>query len=90
MTDDLAWKRLRSRLLLDRSPWLRVFADDVVTTTPQGVMEGLAAFRQFGEAFATAAPDASIRADSTFEVGDTIITEGTYSGEYCLGNGGDD
>jgi len=29
MTDDLAWKRLRSRLLLDRSPWLRVFADDV-------------------------------------------------------------
>jgi ADP-ribose pyrophosphatase len=29
MTDALAWKRLRSRLLLDRSPWLRVFADDV-------------------------------------------------------------
>jgi len=29
MTDSLAWKRLRSRLLLDRSPWLRVFADDV-------------------------------------------------------------
>jgi ADP-ribose pyrophosphatase len=27
--DTLAWKRLRSRLLLDRSPWLRVFADDV-------------------------------------------------------------
>jgi ADP-ribose pyrophosphatase len=27
--DSLAWKRLRSRLLLDRSPWLRVFADDV-------------------------------------------------------------
>lgn len=29
MTDSLSWKRLRSRLLLDRSPWLRVFADDV-------------------------------------------------------------
>jgi ADP-ribose pyrophosphatase len=29
MPDPLAWKRLRSRLLLDRSPWLRVFADDV-------------------------------------------------------------
>lgn len=24
-----AWRRLRSLLLLDRSPWLRVFADDV-------------------------------------------------------------
>lgn len=29
MTGALAWKRLRSQLLLDRSPWLRVFADDV-------------------------------------------------------------
>ena len=29
MTNALAWKRLRARLLLDRSPWLRVFADDV-------------------------------------------------------------
>jgi ADP-ribose pyrophosphatase len=26
---DGAWRRLASRLLLDRSPWLRVFADDV-------------------------------------------------------------
>src|SRR5579859_7442718 len=29
MADPLSWKRLGSRLLLDRSPWLRVFADDV-------------------------------------------------------------
>ena len=29
MPDALTWKRRRSRLLLDRSPWLRVFADDV-------------------------------------------------------------
>ena len=29
MPDALTWKRLRSRLLLDCSPWLRVFADDV-------------------------------------------------------------
>jgi steroid delta-isomerase-like uncharacterized protein len=59
-----------------------VFSDDVVTTTPQGVMHGLVAFRQFGEAFQAAAPDASIHADRTFEQGDTIITEGTYSGTH--------
>lgn len=29
MPDAGSWKRLRSRLVLDRSPWLRVFADDV-------------------------------------------------------------
>lgn len=61
---------------------LTVFADDVVTTTPQGVMQGLAAFRQFGEAFAAAVPDAALRPDRTFESGDTIITEGTYSGTH--------
>jgi steroid delta-isomerase-like uncharacterized protein len=59
-----------------------MFTDDVITTTPQGVMHGLAAFRQFGEAFQLAAPDAAIHAERTFEVGDTIITEGTYSGTH--------
>lgn len=34
MPDALAWKRLRSHLLLDRSPWLRVFAD--VVELPDG------------------------------------------------------
>jgi steroid delta-isomerase-like uncharacterized protein len=59
-----------------------VFAEDVETTTPLGVMQGLAAFRQFGEAFAAAAPDATIRAIRTFESGDTIISEGSYSGTH--------
>jgi steroid delta-isomerase-like uncharacterized protein len=59
-----------------------VFAENVVTTTPQGVMQGLPAFRQFGETFAAAVPDASIRADRTFESGDTIISEGSYSGTH--------
>src|SRR5206468_40750 len=57
-----------------------VFHDDVVTTTPQGVMQGKAAFRAFGEAFVTAAPDADLRVDRTFEIGNTIITEGKYVG----------
>jgi steroid delta-isomerase-like uncharacterized protein len=59
-----------------------VFTDDVVTTTPQGVLHGLAAFRGFGEAFQNAAPDATIRAERTFEASDTIITEGVYSGTH--------
>jgi steroid delta-isomerase-like uncharacterized protein len=59
-----------------------VFAEDVVTTTPQGTMEGLDAFRRFGEAFAAAVPDANIRAVRTFEAGDTIITEGSYAGTH--------
>jgi steroid delta-isomerase-like uncharacterized protein len=59
-----------------------VFAEDVVTTTPQGRMEGVDAFRRFGETFAAAAPDANIRAVRTFEAGDTIITEASYAGTH--------
>jgi steroid delta-isomerase-like uncharacterized protein len=57
-----------------------VFAEDVETLTPLGAMHDLAAFRQFGEAFAFAVPDANIHPIRTFESGDTIITEGEYSG----------
>ena len=59
-----------------------MIADDVVTVTPQGETKGLAAFREFGDAFLSASPDAAIRADATYEVGDTIITEGVYSGTH--------
>ena len=57
-----------------------VFADNVVTTTPQGVIEGLAGFREFTGSFFAAVPDTWIVADRTFVSGDTIITEGTYGG----------
>jgi len=56
------------------------FTDDVVTVTPQGTMQGMAAFRAFGQAFVDAAPDATLVAERTFEVGNAIITEGTFSG----------
>jgi len=59
-----------------------VFADNVVTLSPQGEMRDLATFRKMGEVFAAAAPDAKLRADRTFEAGDTIITEGTYNGTH--------
>jgi steroid delta-isomerase-like uncharacterized protein len=57
-------------------------ADDVVTLTPQGEMRGIEAFRQFGEAFFKASPDATITIDRTFEDGNTLITEGTYTGTH--------
>jgi steroid delta-isomerase-like uncharacterized protein len=61
---------------------ISVFAEDVMTTTPLGAMEGVAAFRNFGETFAAAVPDANIRAVRTFEAGDTIVTEGSYAGTH--------
>jgi steroid delta-isomerase-like uncharacterized protein len=57
-------------------------ADDVVTLTPQGEMQGIEAFRQFGEAFFKASPDAKISIERTFEDGDTLVTEGTYTGTH--------
>ncbi len=55
-------------------------ADDVVTLNPQGQTRGVDAFRQFAGALFKAAPDAQIRAERTFEAGDTVITEGRYTG----------
>lgn len=57
-----------------------VHADDVVTETPSGVMDGLEAFRAFGQAFVTAVPDMTFTIRESWEVGDTIIVEGVYSG----------
>jgi len=57
-----------------------VHADDVVTEMPMGVLEGLEAFRALGQAFITAVPDMKLTIRQTWEVDDTIIVEGTYSG----------
>ena len=59
-----------------------VFDPDCETVTPDGPLKGLEAFRAMGEAFRTAAPDNHIEAVRTFEAGDTIIVEGTYSGTH--------
>ena len=58
------------------------FAEDVVTVTPGGTMEGLDAFMALGDAFMTAAPDQWITAEHIYEVGDTIISEGVYGGTH--------
>ena len=56
------------------------FAKDVVTETPSGVVEGIDGFRGLAQAFVTAAPDMKLAIRNTWEVDDTIIVEGVYSG----------
>ena len=56
------------------------FAENVVTETPSGVVEGIEGFRGLARAFFTAAPDMKLAIRNTWEVGDTIIVEGVYSG----------
>ena len=56
------------------------FADEVVTATPSGVVEGIEGFRGLVQAFFTAAPDMKLAVRNEWEVGDTIIVEGDYSG----------
>jgi len=56
------------------------FADDVITETPSGVVEGIEGFRALAQAFFTAAPDMKLAIRNTWEVGDTILVEGVYSG----------
>jgi ketosteroid isomerase-like protein len=70
---------------------LSVFDPDCEIVTPDGTMKGVAAQRALGEAFRTAAPDNRLNALRTFEVGDTIIVEGVYTGTHTgplVGPGG--
>jgi steroid delta-isomerase-like uncharacterized protein len=59
-----------------------VFSDDVVTGTPQGEMKSLEEFRAFGQAFIDACPDAVLSVDHTYDTGNTIITEGKFTGTH--------
>lgn len=59
---------------------MSVFDPDVETQTPNGAMKGIDEFRALNQAFLTAAPDQRLEVLRTFEDGDTIIVEGTYSG----------
>jgi ketosteroid isomerase-like protein len=59
-----------------------VFADDVQTSMPGVDLKDLASFREVGAAFLRAAPDMKLHADATYESGDTIVTEGTFSGTH--------
>src|SRR5690349_21823116 len=61
-----------------------VFAADAVTIAPgPGRMEGLEAFRAYGEAFKRGFPDGRLVADRVVaETADVIVVEGTFSGTH--------
>lgn len=58
------------------------FADDVETMTPQGTLKGIDNWRAMGRAFTTAAPDQRMEVIRSFELEDTVIVEGVYSGTH--------
>jgi predicted ester cyclase len=61
-----------------------VFAPDVVTIDPgAGRMEGLEAFRAYGEAFLRAFPDGRLKVGRIVaETAESIVVEGTFSGTH--------
>ena len=61
---------------------LALFAEDVETVTPGGTLHGREGFRQLGEAFGTAMSDMHHEIVRSYEVGDTVIVEGVFSGRH--------
>jgi predicted ester cyclase len=61
-----------------------VFTPDVVSIDPgAGRMEGIDAFRGYGETFLRAFPDGRLRADRIVaETDSSIVVEGTFSGTH--------
>ena len=59
-----------------------MFAPDVETVTPNGTLKGLEEFKALGEAFATAMSDMHHEIVRSWEVGDTVIAEGVFSGRH--------
>jgi steroid delta-isomerase-like uncharacterized protein len=61
-----------------------VFTPDVVTIDPgAGRMEGLEAFRAYGETFLRGFPDGRLRAERfVAETGEAIVVEGVFSGTH--------
>lgn len=58
------------------------FDPEVETVTPNGTLKGVDEFRALGQAFLTAVPDQRLELIRSFEVGDTLIVEGVYSGTH--------
>jgi predicted ester cyclase len=59
-----------------------VMSSDVVTVDPSGRIEGLDAFLAHERVFATAFPDARAELIRAVESGDTVMTEGVFSGTH--------
>jgi ketosteroid isomerase-like protein len=61
---------------------LAMFDPDVETVTPGGTLKGIEEFRALGETFSAAMSDKRHEIVRTFEVGDTIVVEGVYTGQH--------
>ncbi|MEV5339417.1 nuclear transport factor 2 family protein [Streptomyces sp. NPDC052676] len=57
-----------------------LYAEDAVALTPDGELRGRDAIVEWWGQLTEAVPDASYRPVNTYEVGDTAIDEGVYSG----------
>jgi ketosteroid isomerase-like protein len=61
---------------------LRHFSPDVETVTPGGVLKGIEEFRGLGETFGTAMSEMRHEIVRSYEVGDTVVVEGVFSGRH--------
>jgi ketosteroid isomerase-like protein len=57
-----------------------LFDPAVETVTPNGTLKGLDEFRAFGELFRTAMSDMHHEIIRSYELGDTVVVEGVFSG----------
>jgi predicted ester cyclase len=59
-----------------------IVADDIENTEPNGTIHGWDAFFQYISTFKNAMPDARITPKRFVESGNTVVTEGTFSGTF--------
>ena len=60
-----------------------VFAPDVETTNPGlGTVQGVEAWRAYGEAFKRALPDARLNLRAAVEAGERVAVEGAFTGTF--------
>jgi predicted ester cyclase len=59
-----------------------IMSPDVVTVDPSATLTGLDAFMAHEAVFATAFPDAQAELIRAVEAGDTVMTEGVFSGTH--------
>ncbi len=59
---------------------VELFDPAVETMTPNGTLKGLDEFRALGEAFRTAMSDMHHEIIRSYELGDTVVVEGVFSG----------
>ena len=59
-----------------------VVTDDLENTDPTGTIHGWDAFHQYISGFKSAIPDATLNPKRFVESGNTLVTEGTFTGTF--------